>query len=702
MNVKEKILEIIKNANWQFFTAKQLCTALQTKSTVERRIVADVLEQLQQECEIVFDERNRRYRLTKEGEFGTAVFDANARGFGFLLCEEGDLFVPAPKTNGAFHRDTVMYKRVEGTKDEAEIVKIVSRGMTEIVGTYEKNKRTGFVVPDESKFISDVFVLPGKDLHAKNGQKVVVKILHFPQDNRNNPEGEIVQVLGFPDEKNVDMLSVAYAFGLHREFPESAEIQAAKLPQSVLEKDVLGRKDLRNQVIFTIDGEDAKDLDDAVSVVKHANGTFTLGVHIADVSHYVKPGDDVDKEAFLRSTSVYFPETVFPMLPTALSNGICSLYEGVDRLTLTCQMEIDGNGKVTEYDVFPSVIRSCHRLTYTAVQEVLDGKKETCERYRDVASHLSTMKELAEILQNKRLKRGTVEFQSKEVTFVHDKDGNVIDILPFNRSFAHQIIEEFMIAANESVAEYAENCQYPFVYRIHEKPDEQKYNNLIALMKGVGIAVKQSKDIHNSVLQDALRKAEQTPYFNLINDVMLRTMQKAKYSPENSGHFGLASACYCHFTSPIRRYPDLVVHRILKTAIEGKMTEKALAAYEEMAQNTSAQANVREKIADEAERKADDVKKCCFAERVLGQSFDAIVSGVTERGIFCEMANTVEGFVSVEKLDGYFQFVAEKFCLTSANKTYSLGDKVRIVVANVNKQLAKIEFDLDKDIDEKQ
>lgn len=697
MNLKEKILELIKNNQAEFFTAKQLCGILQTKSTAERRIVADVLQQMEKDFDVIFDEKNRRYRLVKEGDFGKAVFDANARGFGFLLMEEGDdLFVPAAKTHGAFHRDTVLYRKVEGTKDEAEIVKIISRGMTEVVGTYEKANHTRFVVPDDSKFISDIYVLPKRDLGAKNGQKVVVKVVHFPEDNRNSPEGEIVQVLGFPDEKNVDMLSVAYAFGLHKEFPEQTEIQAAKLPQTISESELKNRKDLRNDTVFTIDGEEAKDLDDAVSVKENSDGTYTLGVHIADVSHYVKPSDDVDKEAFARGTSVYFPQTVFPMLPTALSNGICSLYEGVDRLTLTCQMVIDTSGKVLESDVFPSVIRSCHRLTYTAVQAIFDGDKKTQKQFADIVPDLSVMKKLAEILQKKREKRGNVDFQTKEVQFVHDEQGNVVDVVPLKRLFAHQLIEEFMIVANESVAEYAENCQYPFVYRVHEKPDQEKYANLMALVKGVGIKVKQTKEIHNSVLQDALKKAESTPYFNLINDVMLRTMQKAKYSPINSGHFGLSSNCYCHFTSPIRRYPDLVVHRILKTALDGKMTEKALHAYEDMADSAAFQSNLREKVADEAERKADDVKKCCYAERILGQSFEAIVSGVSERGIFCQLPNTVEGFVSVEKLDGYFQYDAAKFCLYNESLKFALGDKVFITVANVNKQTAKIEFDLAK------
>ena len=469
--------------------------------------------------------------------------------------------------------------------------------------------------------------------------------------------------MGFPNEKNVDMMSVAYSYGLHTDFPQNCCKQAQQMPQSVSEKEIEGRVDLRGDTVFTIDGEDAKDLDDAVSIVQNADDTYTLSVHIADVSHYVKAGDAIDKEAFARGTSVYFPETVFPMLPRELSNGICSLYEGVDRLTLSCRMTINNRGKVLQSDIFPSVIRSKHRLTYTAVQAVFDGDKTVKTQYADIVDDLLKMKTLAEILQNKRNKRGNIDFQTKEVYFVHDEQGNVVDVVPYQRTFAHQLIEEFMIIANESVASYAENCDYPFVYRVHDKPDEEKFANLVALMKGVGINVKHSRQLHSSVLQDALAQAEKTPYFNLINDVMLRTMQKAKYSTVNSGHFGLASNCYCHFTSPIRRYPDLVVHRILKTAVQGKMTDKALSAYTVMAKETSRQASVREKVADEAERKADDVKKCNYAERIVGQTFDAIISGVTEHGIYCELPNTVEGFVSVEKLGGYFTYNAQTFCL---------------------------------------
>ena len=700
MNFVEKVYKTIQSLSTEYFTAKQLRGVFGTSSTLERQALAEALDQLEQQRKIVFDLTNRRYRLPKQGEFGEAVFQGNARGFGFLLMEDGnDLFVPASKTHGAFHRDVVLFRRVPNTKDEAEVVSIISRGTTELVGTYDTTNNTRFVLPDDKKFVSDVYVSPKKHLGAKHGQKVVVKITHFPSDNRNSPEGEIVQVLGFPDEKNVDMLSVAHSFGLSREFPQNVEARVSKIPQTVDEKSLVGRRDLRNRCIFTIDGDDAKDLDDAVSISTDGVGNFVLGVHIADVSHYVKPGDDVDKEAFNRGTSVYFPETVFPMLPTALSNGICSLFQGVDRLTLSCQMTVNARGKVVDYEIFPSVINSCRRMTYANVQRIFDGDKGALAEFSDVVAPLMQMKQLAEILQNKRSKRGNIDFVSKEVYFVHDNDGNVVDVLPYPHSFANGLIEEFMILANETVAEFAQVCDYPFVYRIHEKPDEQKLAVLYSLMAGVGISVKHSQEVHSSVLQDALAKAEGTPYFNLINDVMLRTMQKAKYSTFNSRHFGLASNCYCHFTSPIRRYADLTVHRIIKTAVTGKMTDKALCAYEQIASDSAQQSSARERVAIEAERKADDVKKCKYAQRIVEQSFWAIVSGVTEHGLFAQLPNTVEGFVSVERLGGYFVFNKEKFCLASDHARYSLGDKIAITVLSANVETTKIDFDLAKDID---
>ena len=691
---KEKLLQILQNINAEYFTAKQVYGILQTHSTAERKAITDALKELEEDYQIVYDSRNRRYRLVKEGDFGKAEFQGNARGFGFLLREEGeDLFVPASKTHGAFHKDVVLYRKTNGSADEAEVVKIISRGMTYIVGTYDKSNNARFVLPDDKRFVSDVYVQPKKDMGAKNGQKVVVRIDVYPADNRNCPEGEIVEILGFPNEKNVDMLSVAHSYGLSQTFPPACQKRAEAISQTLCDRDYDGRRDLRNSRIFTIDGADAKDLDDAVSVTRNGDGTFTLGVHIADVSHYVKQGDDVDKEAFERGTSVYLPETVFPMLPRELSNGICSLFEKVDRLTLSCEMTVNKQGKVIDYDIFPSVINSCHRLTYDEVQAIFDDVNcQTATKYSDIVDDLLTMKELAEILQRKRDKRGNIEFASKEVTFVHDDKGRVVDIKLLENSFSHQLIEEFMILANETVAEYAETCCYPFVYRVHAKPDEEKLSVLLALMRGLGINVKRSQEIHNSVLQDALMQAKLTPYFNLINDVMLRTMQKAKYSDVNTGHFGLASRCYCHFTSPIRRYADLVVHRVLKTAISGKMTEKAFAAYTDIAYDAAKQASIREKIADEAERKADDVKKCAYAERVIGQTFTGLISGVTERGIYVELPNTVEGFIPADSLGAYLTYNPQQFCLYNDAVKYSLGDAVTFKVVSVNKQACKIDM----------
>lgn len=694
MNFTQKLLQLLCDAQMSNFTVKQACTLLGTQSSADRQAIKDALATLQTQGEVFYDENDRRYNLVDGNTFGKAVFQGNKRGFGFLLLNDGDLFVAPPKTFGAYHGDTVIYKRLQGTDDEAKVVAILARGKNTLVGTYQKQGNVGFVILDDQHFSTDIFIQPKRHLGAKDGQKVVVQINSYPKDNRNCPEGEILQILGYPNENNVELMSVAIAYGVQTDFPDNVKKRASKVSQTLTDKDYVGRRDLRNEQIFTIDGDDAKDLDDAVSITQNADGTYTLSVHIADVSHYVKPGDDIDKQAFNRATSVYFPEMVFPMLPRELSNGICSLYQGVDRLTLTCQMTINQKGNVIDYEVFPSVINSCHRLTYNKVQAVFDGDKGAQEEYQDILDSLFKMQDLAQILQNKRLKRGNIDFATKEVSFVLNDKGDVVDVVPYQRKFSHQLIEEFMIVANETVAEYVENCSYPFVYRTHEKPDEQKLAVLMDLMIGVGIKVKHSQQIHNSVLQDALLQAKQTPYFALINDVMLRTMQKAKYSTVNIGHFGLASRCYCHFTSPIRRYPDLIVHRILKTAVAGKMTEKAILAYQAMTEDCATQSSKQERNADEAERKADDVLKCRYALGHVGETFDAIISGVTERGIFAELPNTVEGFVSIDKLKGYFTYNPLKFCLTNGSVKYSLGDSIKITIQSVNKSAYKIDFDL--------
>ncbi len=694
MELYEQVSNLINDLRNEYFTVRMLCAILNVNSSHGRHAVSDILARLTQEGRIIYDKRNARYRNTKEGELGKAVFCAHPKGYGFLLMDEGeDLFVPASRTNGAFHHDTVLYRKKDGRKGEAEVIRVLQRGMTYMAGVFVNDGGGRFVVPDEQRFVADIYIPPKRDMGARNGQKVAVRITHYPTDNRNNPEGEVVQILGYPDEKDVDMLSVATNYGLSQVFPPEVEARAEAIAQSVSESELTGRTDLRGEVIFTVDGEDARDLDDAVSIVEQEDGTYILGVHIADVSHYVSAGGDIDKEAFRRGTSVYLPQMVFPMLPKTLSNGICSLYEGVDRLTLTCRMRIDGRGKVLECDIFPSVIRSKHRMTYTAVQAILDGDMDVRAQYADIVSDIEAMARLTRILETKRERRGNIDFVTEEPLFVHDEHGEVVDIRLAEHSFAHKIIEEFMIAANESVAQYATDCGYPCMYRVHAKPDGEKLKALYALMRGLGLDVKRTRESHNSVLQKGLSLAKDTPYFRLVNDVMLRTMQKAKYSDVNTGHFGLAAECYCHFTSPIRRYPDLTVHRIIKTAIAGKMTDKAIDTYINLCRDAAPQCNLTEKNADEAERRADDVKKCAYAARLIGCTFEAYVSGVTERGIYAQLPNTVEGFIPIEQL-GCTEFDPENFCLYGDGVRIRLGDAVTVRVASVNRQACKIDFDI--------
>lgn len=689
MNLSQQILTIFTNSTAKYLSQKQVFALTNARSVYERNQVTSALNQLVSEGDLAYDKRNVRYYLQPKEQLIKGQVDGNARGFAFLVVDgaDSDYFIAPSRLNGALHKDMVLARLVPNTKDEVEVVKIVSRGVTQVVGTYDKHNGGRFVVADDNKYFKDVYIPPKKDLNAKDGQKVVAKITSYPTGNLN-PEGEIVQILGYAGQHVADMMSVAYAFGIRTEFDEKTLKWASKVA-TIADSDLIGRTDFRNQFTITIDGQDAKDLDDAITCTQNPDGTYNLFVHIADVSHYVKSGGDVDKEAFLRGTSVYLPEMVFPMLPPILSNGVCSLFEGEDRLAITCQMTVNGKGNVVDFNVVKSVINSNRRTTYNQVQAILDGA-ESCDS--NLATTLQACKALAQILIDKRQRRGNINFQSKEVSFVM-KDGKVVDVVPRTTLFAHQIIEEFMILANETVAEYASSCGVPFVYRVHDKPDGEKVAVLLALLKGLGITVKETQDLHATSLAKALNEAKDTPYFNLINDVMLRTMQKAKYSESNTGHFGLASNCYCHFTSPIRRYADLVVHRVLTTLIQGKMTQKALDAYEEMCQVASTQASKTEKVADEAERKADDVKKCQYALTLMDQPLDGIVSGVTENGIFVQLANTVEGFVSARTLtSGATQFIKEKFTLVCPHRKFSLGDKVVVKIYSVNQSACKIDM----------
>lgn len=693
MNLNSRLLQLFKESKATFLSRKQIFQLADAHTRFEKDAVGEALDVMVKEGLLYFDKRNARYRLSRQEDFVTGIIDGNARGFAFLVpdgSEDKDMFIAPHRLNGALHRDRVLARPIPDTADEAEVVKVISRGMKQLVGTYTVSNGARFVIADDKKFFKDVFIPPRKSLNARNGDKVVAEITVYPHDGRLNPEGEVTKVLGVGGV-NSDMVSVALSFGIPDQHSEETERHCRKVKQPVSGQMYEDREDFRNCNVFTIDGEDAKDLDDAVSVRVLADGKVELGVHIADVSHYVRPEDPVDKEAFQRGTSVYFPDRVFAMLPKTLSNGVCSLQEGEDRLTLSCVM-VFKEDEIVDFRLTPSVINSKHRMTYNKVQAILDGDEESYAGYSDIAEDIKIMARLAQKLIDRRNVAGNIDFDSNEVGF-EIVDDDVTAVVPKKRLFAHCIIEQFMISANETVAQFVFNCGYPMVYRIHEKPDGEKLAVLIQLLKALGINIQETQNIHASSLQKALEQARQTPYGNMISDVMLRTMQKARYSVVNAGHFGLSSRCYCHFTSPIRRYPDLVVHRVVKSILCNKMTDKAVSAYEEMTERCAVQSSIREKVAMEAERKADDMLKCRYCLRLVGQCFDGRISGVTENGLFVELPDTVEGFIERNDLvEDDLTFDGSSYSLYNDNVRYRLGDEIRIKVLSVNMSACKIYF----------
>lgn len=693
MNLNSRLLQLFKESKATFLSRKQIFQLADAHTRFEKEAVGEALDVMVKEGLLYFDKRNSRYRLSRQEDFVTGIIDGNARGFAFLVpdgSEGKDMFIAPHRLNGALHRDRVLARPIPDTADEAEVVKVISRGMKQLVGTYTVSNGARFVIADDKKFFKDVFISPRKSLNARNGDKVVAEITVYPHDGRLNPEGEVTKVLGVGGV-NSDMVSVALSFGISDQHSEETERHCRKVKQPVSGQMYEDREDFRNCNVFTIDGEDAKDLDDAVSVRVLADGKVELGVHIADVSHYVRPEDPVDKEAFQRGTSVYFPDRVFAMLPKTLSNGVCSLQEGEDRLTLSCVM-VFKEDEIVDFRLTPSVINSKHRMTYNKVQAILDGDEESYAGYSDIAEDIKIMARLAQKLIDRRNVAGNIDFDSNEVGF-EIVDDDVTAVVPKKRLFAHRIIEQFMISANETVAQFVFNCGYPMVYRIHEKPDGEKLAVLIQLLKALGISIQETQNIHALSLQKALEQARQTPYGNMISDVMLRTMQKARYSVVNVGHFGLSSRCYCHFTSPIRRYPDLVVHRVVKSILCNKMTDKAVSAYEEMTERCAVQSSIREKVAMEAERKADDMLKCRYCLRLVGQCFDGRISGVTENGLFVELPDTVEGFIERNDLvEDDLTFDGSSYSLYNDNVRYRLGDEIRIKVLSVNMSACKIYF----------
>jgi len=651
----------------------------------------------------VFETKKGKLASPKDLQMATGTFIGHARGFGFVTPDAGgeDIFIPASETMGAMQKDRVLYKVLhkaeKGKKADGVIVRILERGQQRIVGTFEAgSKGYGFVVADDKKIAKDIFISRENTKGAVTGHKVVVEITDYGEDRRN-PEGKVIEILGHINDPGVDILSVIRRYELAVEFPEEVYAEIEHLGTEVAEADKKGREDLRDLLTITIDGADAKDLDDAVSLKRLGNGNFELGVHIADVSHYVRENTALDKEAYARGTSVYLVDRVIPMLPHKLSNGICSLNPHVDRLALSCLMEVNGRGEVVSHRILESVINSDYRMTYTAVREILeDGTPALLEQYAEILPMLEDMEELRQILGEKRRKRGSVNFDLPESKIILDENGKPIDIKPYEKSIATNMIEEFMLVCNETIAENSFWQEMPFMYRSHQEPDEDKLEKMEQFLRGFGYYLrKKDGEIHPRELQKVLQKAEDTDEERIITRMVLRSMMQARYTAENGGHFGLAAKYYCHFTSPIRRYPDLEIHRMIKKMLHGELDEKASAYYRRKMPDWAKHCSKQERVAEDAERDTDALKKVEFMEDKVGQIYEGIISGVTNWGIYVELPNTIEGMVALSQMDDdYYEFDEKKMLVFGkrTKKSYRLGDKVVVSVAKVDRMMGTIDF----------
>lgn len=661
----------------------------------------------------------RRLLLVKKAAFKLSMKKIKGKiqkirsGNAFAIFDDDtdDIFIPSSRLKGAMNGDIVEVTKINprrpGEREEGKVVKIIEHSHTEVVGRYEKYHKNGFVSPVSPRDNEDIYIPHGKNMGAKNGDMVAARIIKYPYRG-HSAEAVITEIIAKENDNTAVISGIIRANGLDEHFSPEVERAASIVSREAITDDMIAqRHDLRNENIITIDGADSKDLDDAVSVKKMKNGHYLLGVHIADVSHYVKPGTDLNREAVYRGTSVYMLNKVVPMLPKSLSNGICSLFEGVDRLTLTCQMEIDEKGRIVDHDIFESVINSKARMVYDDVSDMLeDGDAELIERYSsyngyDVYSMLKVMEELARILNKKRIADGSIDFDIDEADIMLDDDGIPVDIDILDRRIANRIIEEFMLAANRTIAEHFYYMNVPFIYRVHDKPEAQKIAELKVFLSGFGIKIPGTPDkLHPSYINDIITNISGMPYEKVVNTVILRSMTKAYYSTECTGHFGLAFKYYCHFTSPIRRYPDLMIHRIIKSVINGEMDEKLMNMYSRKAEKYAESSSAAEIRAQDMERLAKKIKMAEYMSSHIGEEFDAVISGAANFAIFAELSNTVEGTIRLESIrDDYYSFDEKNYCVRGENtgRVYSLGMPVRIKVVSADTFTGVIEFVLADD-----
>lgn len=744
---KKFILELMGDPIYQPMRLREISSLLRL-SKEEKRELYDVLDELCEEGKVSVDRKGRyekvkgkwkkkkddRYYDDRREEYGSeygrkkkdknkkdknkkeqpegiqaeGTFIGHPKGFGFVEIEgqDEDIFIPESDTGTAMHQDKVRIiirdDKKEGKRQEGVVVKVLERGMPEIVGTYQLNRDFGFVISDNPKFSKDIFIPRKEAAGIKNGDKVIAVITDYGSGNKN-PEGKIKENLGNIRTPGTDILAIVKSFGIPSEFPEKVMKQAQRVPDHVLDADRDGRLDLRHLQTVTIDGEDAKDLDDAISLTKEGD-IYHLGVHIADVSNYVQYNSALDREALKRGTSVYLADRVVPMLPERLSNGICSLNQGEDRLALSCLMDINEKGKVVSHQIAETVINVDERMCYTDVKNILeDTDEEAKKRYDALIPMFFMMKELSGILRNSRHHRGSIDFDFPESKIILNAAGKAIDVKPYEANVATKIIEDFMLMANETVAQEYCTEEIPFVYRTHDNPDPEKVESLLTLLHNQGVKIQKAKEeITPKEIQQIIESIEGLPNEAMISRLVLRSMKQAKYTTECSGHFGLAAKYYCHFTSPIRRYPDLQIHRIIKDNLRGRlMREGRTEHYAEILDEVARQSSVCERRADEAEHESDKLKKAEYMSYHLGEEFEGIISGVTGWGLYVELPNTVEGLVHVNTLrDDYYVFDQESYELRGemTKKVYKLGDKVRVRVAEADKMLKTVDFELVSDI----
>lgn len=699
---KKVIYDFIRDDHYIPMKIKEIAILLQIPGE-QRGELREVLDALVEEGKISLSKRGKYSCGSAQRLSG--IFQAHVRGFGFVTPADGgeDVFIPEENTGNAFQGDEVEYIIVKsggGRRKEGKIVRIVAHTVTKVVGLYEKSRNFGFVRPDNQRYLNDIYIPAGREMGAADEHKVLVELTSYGGEHAK-PEGKVVEIIGHINDPGTDILSIVMDFGIETEFPEKVQNQAVRVGKEVSPADCRGRMDLREWQMVTIDGEDAKDLDDAVSLTREGDN-YRLGVHIADVANYVQEGSALDREALKRGTSVYLADRVIPMLPHKLSNGICSLNAGEDRLALSCIMTVSPSGDVVDHIIAETVIRVDKRMSYTGVSRMLDGDEEASGENEAFIPMIKMMKELSDIVRGRRGKRGSVNFDFPETKVVLDEKGRAVDIRPYDRNDATKIIEDFMLLANETVAEEYYWREIPFLYRTHEQPDEEKIRQLNTFVNNFGYHIHMRNEIRPKEIQKLLDRAEGTPEEALISRLTLRSMKRAGYTTENTGHFGLAAKYYTHFTSPIRRYPDLQIHRIIKEDLRGRLNEERMEHYRQILPETAVRCSSRERTADEAEREVVRLKKAEYMQNHIGEEYEGVISGVTKWGVYVELPNTVEGLVHVADMrDDHYEFMEENYELRGRHtgKSYKLGQTVAVRVTAADRIQRTVNFEIISDED---